>query len=128
MVFGIKKTVAGVAVALAGATALTGGTAQAGEIGVTAYSECPPSHMCGFEHEKGGGRYVALQQRIPDLAQFNGGYLDNRITSGWNRSGASFCWYTEPNYQGERYQSDSGTWGYFPHNDAYSSVRRGTCR
>ncbi|SMC94733.1 peptidase inhibitor family I36 protein [Lentzea albidocapillata] len=125
MVFGIKKVLAGLAVAFTAMTALSGGTAQAGAIGIAAYSDCPPSHMCGFEHEKGGGRHVALQQRIPDLRQFN---IDNQVTSGWNRSGVPFCWFTEPNFQGARYQSESGSWGYFPHNDAYSSVWRGTCR
>ncbi|MEU8414350.1 peptidase inhibitor family I36 protein [Amycolatopsis japonica] len=109
-----------VAAAAMGAMVMGAGPAQAAE---EAW-ECPADYMCAWAWPGGDGPRVALINAIPDLSKFGNGSMNDQISSGFNNNrGNSFCFYTEAYYKGAMYVSRPGTRGWFPHNDAYSSIR-----
>jgi hypothetical protein len=114
---------AAAALAVLGTMAVTAGTAEA----AAGYDRCSTNHMCAFAWPDGQGPFIEMINGVEDLAHWNGGILNDQITTGWNRSKYPFCFYVHSHYRGDSYQSNPGTSGFFPHNDAYSSIRRGTC-
>ncbi|GAA1331426.1 peptidase inhibitor family I36 protein [Saccharothrix algeriensis] len=118
----IRRTVAAIAATLL--PVVTAGTGQAA--GAAAY-ECTANHMCAYAWPGGDGERIELLFAVEDLGTWKGGVLNDQISSGWNRSPFPFCFYVDSQYRGERYQSAPGSSGWFPHNDAYSSIKRGSC-
>ncbi|MFE9700535.1 peptidase inhibitor family I36 protein [Streptomyces sp. NPDC006270] len=89
---------------------------------ILAYADCPVGWFCVWEHAGGQGRMARFQTGTPNLGDFN---LNDQVSSAWNRTGRTWCTYTDINYEGATWRVGNwqGNTSQYSRNDNISSLR-----
>ncbi|UJW32576.1 peptidase inhibitor family I36 protein [Saccharothrix sp. AJ9571] len=100
---------------------------RAGDVSITAWSDCPSGWLCLWEHANGQGRMARFQSGTVDLRDYN---LQDQASSLWNRTEVAWCAYSGSGHIGDRLLIGAGQrinladvgW-----DNKIDSVRRGGC-